>query len=53
MVERINFELLIFFFLTLSMQISISIDSDGTQNEVENILGKGENAGYKHFLLFP
>ena len=20
---------------------------------VENILGKGENAGYKHFLLFP
>ena len=20
---------------------------------VENILGKGENAGYQHFLLFP
>ena len=20
---------------------------------VENIVGKGENAGYKHFLLFP
>ena len=20
---------------------------------VENIIGKGENAGYKHFLLFP
>ena len=22
-------------------------------NRVENIVGKGENAGYKHFLLFP
>ena len=22
-------------------------------NRVENILGKGENAGYQHFLLFP
>ena len=22
-------------------------------NRVENIAGKGENAGYKHFLLFP
>ena len=21
--------------------------------KVENIVGKGENAGYKHFLLFP
>ena len=21
--------------------------------KVENILGKGENAGYRHFLLFP
>ena len=20
---------------------------------VENIMGKGENAGYQHFLLFP
>ena len=20
---------------------------------VENMMGKGENAGYKHFLLFP
>ena len=20
---------------------------------IENIVGKGENAGYKHFLLFP
>ena len=20
---------------------------------IENILGKGENAGYQHFLLFP
>ena len=22
-------------------------------DEVENIVGKGENAGYQHFLLFP
>ena len=22
-------------------------------NGVENIVGKGENAGYQHFLLFP
>ena len=22
-------------------------------HEVENIVGKGENAGYQHFLLFP
>ena len=22
-------------------------------NQVENIVGKGENAGYQHFLLFP
>ena len=22
-------------------------------DRVENILGKGENAGYQHFLLFP
>ena len=22
-------------------------------NMVENIVGKGENAGYQHFLLFP
>ena len=22
-------------------------------NRVENIVGKGENAGYQHFLLFP
>ena len=22
-------------------------------NEVENIVEKGENAGYQHFLLFP
>ena len=22
-------------------------------HEEENILGKGENAGYQHFLLFP
>ena len=22
-------------------------------NEVRNIVGKGENAGYQHFLLFP
>ena len=22
-------------------------------DSVENILGKGENAGYQHFLLFP
>ena len=21
--------------------------------KVENIMGKGENAGYQHFLLFP
>ena len=23
------------------------------RDQVENILGKGENAGYQHFLLFP
>ena len=23
------------------------------RGRVENILGKGENAGYQHFLLFP
>ena len=22
-------------------------------NRAENIVGKGENAGYQHFLLFP
>ena len=22
-------------------------------DRVENIVGKGENAGYQHFLLFP
>ena len=22
-------------------------------NGIENIVGKGENAGYQHFLLFP
>ena len=22
-------------------------------NRIENIVGKGENAGYQHFLLFP
>ena len=22
-------------------------------DRVENIVGKGENAGYKHFLIFP
>ena len=22
-------------------------------DKVENIVGKGENAGYQHFLLFP
>ena len=22
-------------------------------DRVENIMGKGENAGYQHFLLFP
>ena len=25
----------------------------GVTDWVENILGKGENAGYRHFLLFP
>ena len=24
-----------------------------TKNTFENIVGKGENAGYQHFLLFP
>ena len=24
-----------------------------TSNREENIVGKGENAGYQHFLLFP
>ena len=24
-----------------------------TMGRVENIVGKGENAGYQHFLLFP
>ena len=26
---------------------------DGTNDGIENIVGKGENAGYQHFLLFP
>ena len=25
----------------------------GISGRVENIVGKGENAGYQHFLLFP
>ena len=25
----------------------------GVHRRVENIMGKGENAGYQHFLLFP
>ena len=24
-----------------------------SHNRVKNILGKGENSGYQHFLLFP
>ena len=26
---------------------------NGKVDRVENIVGKGENAGYQHFLLFP
>ena len=32
--------------MKLKMMISVS-------DRVENIVGKGENAGYQHFLLFP
>ena len=33
-------------FVTAKMVISVS-------NRVKNVVGKGENAGYQHFLLFP
>ena len=33
-------------------KINVNKNSD-VLGMVENILGKGENAGYQHFLLFP
>ena len=33
--------------LNLAKMITSDVD------RVENIVGKGENAGYQHFLLFP
>ena len=30
-----------------------AIRVDNLKVRVENIVGKGENAGYQHFLLFP
>ena len=34
-------------------KINFSKKSKYVLGWVENIVGKGENAGYKHFLLFP
>ena len=34
-------------------KISLVQTSKFGLRETENIVGKGENAGYQHFLLFP
>ena len=34
-------------------QINVIYTTDFLLGRVENIVGKGENAGYQHFLLFP
>ena len=34
-------------------KINVTQNLSFVLGKVENILGKGENAGYQHFLLFP
>ena len=34
-------------------KINVTQESKLVLGRVENIVGKGENAGYQHFLLFP
>ena len=34
-------------------KISITEKEKFGLKQIENIMGKGENAGYQHFLLFP
>ena len=34
-------------------KIHVAEKSKFVFGQVENIVGKGENAGYQHFLLFP
>ena len=34
-------------------KINVAKMARSSFNRVENIAGKGENAGYQHFLLFP
>ena len=34
-------------------KINVTPELKLVSGRVENILGKGENAGYQHFLLFP
>ena len=34
-------------------KISVTQKLDYVSESVENMVGKGENAGYQHFLLFP
>ena len=33
--------------------LNVALMMISTCDRVENIVGKGENAGYQHFLLFP
>ena len=34
-------------------KINVAEKLDFVLGRIENIVGKGENAGYQHFLLFP
>ena len=34
-------------------KINVTTEMKLVLKKVENIVGKGENAGYQHFLLFP
>ena len=34
-------------------KINVNEKLNSVLGQVENIVGKGENAGYQHFLLFP
>ena len=36
-----------------SDKINVTVKSKFVLGRVENIVGKGENAGYQHFLLYP
>ena len=42
-----------FFFIDLSLYHTITTFNDPVKKPFENIVGKGENAGNQHFLLFP